>query len=336
MKKLVCLALVLVLVLVFGGFAFAEEENASLPSLKETYAGKFDFGTCLPGSAFSNVKLLTLVKEQFSILTPENELKPDSVLDVAASKELVEEEEDETAVAVHFDAARPLLRFAQSQGLKVHGHVLIWHSQTPEAFFHEGYDIKKPMVDRETMLGRMENYIKEVLTQTEELYPGVIVSWDVVNEAIDDGTNWLRKGSNWYKTVGEDFVVKAFEFARKYAKEGVLLYYNDYNTAYTGKLYGIINDRRIRIPDASHDGTAQHGADHHGGGEDRGDGAEAAGERAGRGRIEEQRDEPQRSGEEIRGDDGSDAAVCGPDGGRPGLGLTGQHELETGQLSAAV
>ena len=254
MKKLVCLALVLVLVLGFGGFAFAEEENASLPSLKETYAGKFDFGTCLPGSAFSNVKLLTLVKEQFSILTPENELKPDSVLDVAASRELVEEEEDETAVAVHFDAARPLLRFAQSQGLKVHGHVLIWHSQTPEAFFHEGYDIKKPMVDRETMLGRMENYIKEVLTQTEELYPGVIVSWDVVNEAIDDGTNWLRKGSNWYKTVGEDFVVKAFEFARKYAKEGVLLYYNDYNTAYTGKLYGIIKLLNTVIPEGTIDG----------------------------------------------------------------------------------
>jgi endo-1,4-beta-xylanase len=90
------------------------------------------------------------------------------------------------------------------------------------------------------MLGRMENYIREVLTQTEEKFPGVIVSWDVVNEAIDDGTNWLRKGSNWTKVIGEDFVEKAFEFARKYAAEGVLLYYNDYNTSYTGKLNGIV------------------------------------------------------------------------------------------------
>ena len=104
------------------------------------------------------------------------------------------------------------------------------------------------------MLGRLENYIREVLTQTEELYPGVIVSWDVVNEAIDDGTNWLRTGSNWYKTIGEDFVEKAFEFARKYAADGVLLYYNDYNTAYTGKLYGIIKLLKTLIPEGTIDG----------------------------------------------------------------------------------
>ena len=114
--------------------------------------------------------------------------------------------------------------------------MLVWHSQTPEAFFHEGYDTTKPLVSREVMLGRLENYIRAVLTETEEKYPGVIVSWDVVNEAIDDGTNWLRAGSNWVKVIGEDFVSKAFEFARKYAAEGVLLYYNDYNTAYPGKL----------------------------------------------------------------------------------------------------
>ena len=190
-------------------------------------------------SAFRNAALIRLVKEQFSILTPENELKPDFVLDVQASKSLVRNTGDETSVAVHFDSAKGVLSFAKANGMKVHGHVLVWHSQTPEEFFHEGYDRSKPQVSREVMLGRLENYIREVLTKTEEMYPGVIVSWDVVNEAIDDGTNWLRKTSPWTRTIGEDHVLRAFEFARKYAPEGVLLYYNDYNTPVPAKLAGI-------------------------------------------------------------------------------------------------
>ena len=97
------------------------------------------------------------------------------------------------------------------------------------------------------MLARMENYIREVLKQTEEMYPGVIVSWDVVNEAIDDGTNRLR-ASNWTRTIGQDFVVRAFEFARKYAPESafdlnrpaVLLF----SSGSTGKPKGVILSHR--------------------------------------------------------------------------------------------
>ncbi|MDO5326282.1 MAG: endo-1,4-beta-xylanase [Clostridia bacterium] len=212
------------------------EETGSLPSLREVYADKFMFGTAAPQYAFSNTKLTELMKTQFNIITPENELKPDAVLDVAASKKMAAE--DEKAVAVHFSSAQKLLDFAQENGIKVHGHVLVWHSQTPEAFFHESYDPAKPLVSREVMLGRMENYIRQVMEYMDENYPGVIVSWDVVNEAIDDGTNKLRS-SNWMKTIGEDFVARAFEYARKYAPQGTLLYYNDYNTAYAGKLNGI-------------------------------------------------------------------------------------------------
>lgn len=233
--------------------AVIQEVTGEIPSLKDAYAGKFDFGAAAPQQVFTTGKALKeLILKQFNILTPENELKPDSVLDVTKSKQLVKD--DETAVAVRFSAAKPLLDFAKENGLKVHGHVLVWHSQTPEAFFHEGYDVSKPLCSREIMLGRLENYIREVLTQTEENYPGVIVSWDVVNEAIDDGTNWLRKTSPWYKTIGEDFVNRAFEYAKKYAAEGVLLCYNDYNTAYTAKLNGIVKLLKSLIADGTIDG----------------------------------------------------------------------------------
>ena len=116
----------------------------TLPALKDVYAGRFDIGTAAPRSAFTDIQLMKLMKEQFSILTPENELKPDSVLDVAGSQKLIRETGDETSVAVRFDAANGLLRFASNNGLKVHGHTLLWHNQTPVTFFHEGYDSKKP------------------------------------------------------------------------------------------------------------------------------------------------------------------------------------------------
>jgi len=76
------------------------------------------------------------------------------------------------------------------------------------------------------------------MTYLDKKYPGVVVSWDVVNEAIDDNTGKLRD-SMWLKVVGEDFVARAFEIARKHAPEGVDLYYNDYNTAIIGKQNGI-------------------------------------------------------------------------------------------------
>ena len=229
------------------------EEAENIPSLKEIYADKFDFGSAVPQSIFTNPKWMRLAKEQFSILTPENEMKPDSVLDVGKSKKMLEETGDETAVAVHFDAAKPLLNFAKSNGLKVHGHVLVWHSQTPETFFHEGYDSKKPLVTREVMLGRLENYIKGVFIYLDENYPGVVVSWDVLNEAVDDGSGRLRS-SNWLKIIGDDFPNRAFEYARKYAPEGTLLYYNDYNTAYTTKLKGILTLLNRLIPEGNIDG----------------------------------------------------------------------------------
>ena len=224
----------------------------NLAVLKDIYAPYFDVGSCINNSQVNNKKQIDFFAGQFNIFTHENELKPDSVLDVNASKALVATE-GETAVAVRFNNAKPLLDYCQKNGIKVHGHVLVWHSQTPEAFFHEGYDTEKPYVTREVMLARMENYIRLVLEGTEEKWPGVIVSWDVVNEAVADGKAALRE-SNWTKVVGQDFVNRAFEYARKYAREDMILCYNDYNTPQEPKLTGICNLLDSLIADGNIDG----------------------------------------------------------------------------------
>ncbi len=231
-----------------AGALTADDE---IPSLKEVYRDAFDFGCAVTKSEADSEALMDFYASQFSLMTPGNEMKPESLLDHDACRRLAET--DDTAVALRFDLAAPLMNYAQAHGVKVHGHVLVWHSQTPEWFFHEGYDEKSDYVTREVMLARMESYIRGVLTFMQETYPGIIVSWDVVNEAVADGTDELRE-SNWTRVVGEDFVNRAFELADRYAAEDVLLFYNDYSTPYEPKLTGICKLLDSLIADGHIDG----------------------------------------------------------------------------------
>ena len=107
----------------------SEFGGEDIPALKDVCAGLFDFGTAVTGSEALNRQRMAFYASQFNIMTPGNELKPDFVLDVNASKAMATE--DETAAVVRFDAVKPLLDFARENGVKVHGHVLVWHSQTP-------------------------------------------------------------------------------------------------------------------------------------------------------------------------------------------------------------
>ena len=227
--------------------------KTGIPSLKEVYAPYFDFGTAVVGSEVLDADRMEFYKSQFNIFTYGNEMKPDSLINISACKTAVRKTGDETAVEVKFDRCIPLLDWAQENGVKVHGHTLVWHSQTPKQFFHEGYNSTSPLVSREVMLGRLENYIRQVLTWTEENYPGVIVSWDVVNEAAADSGRQLRD-SLWTQVVGQDFINRAFEYARKYAAPHVKLYYNDYNSEMTMKNLVIRDILSSLIADGTVDG----------------------------------------------------------------------------------
>ena len=165
------------------------------------------------------------------------------------------------------------LNAAKNAGVKMRGHVLTWHSQTPEGFFREKYSKDGALVSKEVMTARHEWYIKTVLdcvAQWEKAngYAGketgnhLIWAWDVVNEAMADdagttytGTNqnWLRGstsetqgkdpangGSRWYEIYkNEEFIINAFRFANAYAPADVKLCYNDYNEYIANKTSAI-------------------------------------------------------------------------------------------------
>lgn len=225
--------------------------------LKEAYAGYFKIGVGLNGSNIEtdtvNSNAMTeIIKYHFNSVTYSNLMKPAYLLDQAGSIRNADTGNPEPAV--RFDTVIRGLEFAEANGIGMRGHVLVWHNQTPDWFFREGYRSNGAYVDRETMLARLESYIRQVLEFTHSHYPGVIYAWDVVNEAVENalGSYERESGFNirtrfdgtrenpWYRIVGVDYVEKAFEYARKYADPGVKLFYNDYNTFQPSKTQAIL------------------------------------------------------------------------------------------------
>lgn len=200
-------------------------------SLKSVFEPYFKMGTSVSRFDMESDKAKKELVKHYSSMTAENEMKPMFMLDkeVCAS----DPEKYNLQPAMKYDSARKYLEFARDNKIALRGHTLVWHNQTPIWFFKEKYqdDFEAPWADKETMLARMEWYIKSMLTFVQTEYPGVIYAWDVVNEAIEERNEegW-RKRSGWFQTVGEEFVLHAFRFARKYAAPEVKLFYNDYNT----------------------------------------------------------------------------------------------------------
>ena len=206
-------------------------------NLKTAYEPYFKIGAAISRWNLHTEAHMKLLTAQFNSFTCENDMKPMFYLDKDENKS--NPEKYNLAPALTFEHAIPYLEFAKAQGIAMRGHTLVWHNQTPKWFFCEKYNENYPLADRETILARLESYIHGVLDFVQTNYPGVIYAWDVVNEIVDEGD--FRK-SIWTKTVGNDFFIKAFEYARKYAAPGVDLFYNDYETAEVWKRDFIIKN----------------------------------------------------------------------------------------------
>lgn len=176
-------------------------------SLRIAAEGRFTIGVGVSDRIPEQRTDWSLLLNQFTAVTPENCLKPDPV---------------QTAEGrLSFSRADAFVNFATSNGLQVIGHCLVWakDDRTPPWFFQEGTN----RASREVLLKRMKAHIDAVAGR----YRGRMAAWDVVNEALDDGTNYLRP-SGWTAACGEEFIAKAFEFAHA-ADPQALLIYNDYN-----------------------------------------------------------------------------------------------------------
>lgn len=249
--------------------------------LKELYKDYFKVGVASealshwggynPLNEIGNPAKEALIKQEFNSMTFGNELKPDCNMGYN------DESATETNLPFVIDeSAKEMLDWAKANNIPVRGHVLVWHSQCPDAVFCKGYkpvykeESKKVLdpscyVDKATMLQRLESYIYHTMDYMyANGYGDTIYAWDVVNEAVEPGTNeYNLRNSYWYQIMGTDFMYYSFKYAReaaaKYAKEyasqygidgedsaGVQtilpkLFYNDYNEYQKEKCDAIIS-----------------------------------------------------------------------------------------------
>jgi endo-1,4-beta-xylanase len=199
-----------------------EEETdmiKEVPSLKEVYKDYFYIGAAISVDAVSKSPDKELIAEQFNIITPENAMKFEPI-------------HPQDGI-YNFEPADKIVEFAQRNDMKVIGHTLIWHNQTPDWVFK---DANGNQVDRDVLLKRMEEHIKAVVGH----YKGKVYGWDVVNEAIEDSAPYGLRDNMWKKIIGDDYIEWAFQFAHE-ADPDAELYYNDYNTETPGKREAIYN-----------------------------------------------------------------------------------------------
>src|SRR5215211_6212738 len=185
-------------------------------SLKDVFKNDFMIGAALNRNQIfeKDTRGAEIVRTHFNSITPENILK----------WALVHPQPDK----YDFAASDRFVEFGEKHKMFIVGHTLVWHNQTPRWVFEDAHG--KP-VDRETLLSRLREHIFKVVGR----YKGRIKGWDVVNKAINqDGT--IRQ-SPWFKIIGEDYLVKAFQFAHE-ADPNAELYYNDYDLELPAKRAG--------------------------------------------------------------------------------------------------
>lgn len=146
-------------------------------------------GTAVRPTALSEPAYASTLAREFNMLEPEDALK----------WEVVHPERE----SYDFSQADQMVDFAARHGMKVRGHVLVWHRQNPK-WLTEGKYTSGELADI------LEKHIKIVAGH----YRGKIFAWDVVNEAYDElhpgelrSTIWRdQPGIGWAENAAASIV----------------------------------------------------------------------------------------------------------------------------------
>ncbi|MXZ17498.1 MAG: endo-1,4-beta-xylanase [Rhodothermaceae bacterium] len=174
----------------------------------------FPVGVAIQSSRLGSGPHSGVVRTVFNSVTAEYEMKMRHLTSASGSY-----------IWTHADQ---LVAFANEHDMQIHGHALVWHQSTPvwlENF--SGTDME------------FEDAVKDYITTVVQRYQDDIVSWDVINEAFEDGSGELRN-SVFRRRMGPDYIARLFQYTRE-ADPDVLLFYNDYGTIWdTAKLESML------------------------------------------------------------------------------------------------
>ncbi|HCS64007.1 MAG TPA: 1,4-beta-xylanase [Cellvibrio sp.] len=144
-----------------------------------------------------------------------------------------------------FTNADAFVDYAKSKNIDVHGHALLWHADYQVPGFMKSWSGSAA-----DFIAAIETHVTTIVDHYEA--KGGVVSWDVVNEALNDNSpSNFRTDSALYTKSGNSatYIEKAFQAARA-ANPNVTLYYNDYNidqnNTKTTKLVEMLTDFQAR------------------------------------------------------------------------------------------
>jgi endo-1,4-beta-xylanase len=168
-------------------------------------------GTAVNPSELASSTYSSLIAKQFSTVTPENEMKWETV--------------EPTRGTYNWGPADNLVRFAQQHGELVRGHTLLWQNQLP-AWLTQG------VADGSISNTELRGILKQHILDEVGHFKGKIWQWDVVNEAFTnswdaDYTGSSAPGQFWVDHLGAGILADAFRWAHQ-ADPKALLFYNDY------------------------------------------------------------------------------------------------------------
>ena len=176
--------LLLLVLLAAAGTVPVWAQVSELPSLKEIYRDYFDLGVSVTIAGWSDQtidKHRELIAHHFNSITAGNEMKPEATQPWPGT--------------FQFADADRMVAFAQEQGMKVRGHTLVWHSQTPQWFFRDASNhliyTKETITeqDRQMVIDRLEKHIEAVMQH----FGDAVYAWDVVNEAVSDNAGSIYR-----------------------------------------------------------------------------------------------------------------------------------------------
>lgn len=185
----------------------AAEKASAATGLRDAYKDDFLIGAALSATIIKqqDPQLIALVNKDFNSITPENCMKWGEMRNEDGSWK--------------WQDADAFVDFGVKHKLHMVGHTLGWHSQIPDSVFKNKdgtYVTKAELAKRQ----------KEHITTIVSRYKGKLAAWDVVNEAVGDDNK--MRDSHWYKIMGDDFLVNAFNLAHEVDPKAHLMY-NDYN-----------------------------------------------------------------------------------------------------------
>src|SRR5262245_55056736 len=137
----------------------------------------FSIGTAVNMTPFRNeAPYVNTLRREFNMIVAENATKFDAI--------------HPAQTTYNFTDTDALVSFAQANNMQMRGHTLIWHNQVPGWLTNGNFT-------RDQMIAIMRDHIFTVVGR----YRGMIASWDVVNEAIDDANGAMRN-SIWLQRIG--------------------------------------------------------------------------------------------------------------------------------------